>query len=183
MVIGVKRGLSNRVGTRTQYLTLAVASVAAASLLAALTMRGTPAWAIACAWFAFGSFALLLPLGTSRRLHLATPDFEDDEVDAPPANLVQQYTRQRDDAGGESLHAIAEAEIPAGERLAVLHLAFCPPLATAPQLTAHAIDADDAEVKITTAETYGVRLEVRLSATASQPRRVLVEVLGRAVSL
>jgi hypothetical protein len=60
----------------------------------------------------------------------------------------------------------------------VLHLAFCPPLEGAPQLTAHALDADDAEVRITTAESYGLRLEVRLSKNVMQPRRVLVEVLG-----
>ena len=190
MVIGIQRGLSNRICTdteysvlSTQYLALAVASVAAAGLLGALTMCGTPAWGIGCAWFAFVSFALLLPLGTVRRLHLATPDVEDAAVDAPPADLVQQLTRQRDESGGETLHALAQAEVPAGDRVAVLHLAFCPPLEAAPQLTAHALDAEDAEVKITTAESYGVRLEVRLPKSAAHPRRLLVEVLGRAASL
>ena len=185
MVVGIQRGLMGRTSASTeysvlstQYLTWVVASAAAAVMLAALTMRGTPAWGIACAWFAFVSFALLMPHRISRRLNLTPPDIEEADLDAPPANLVQQLTRQRDKTGGETLHALAEAAIPAGDRVAVLHLAFCPPLASVPQLTAHAIDADDAEVKITTAESYGARLEVRLPKTAAQPRWVLIEVFG-----
>jgi hypothetical protein len=94
-----------------------------------------------------------------------------------PAGLVQQLTRVREDAG-ESLHALALAEIPAGDNFAVIHLAFCPPLGGAPALTAHAFENDDATVKITQAETFGTRIEVRLPRASAEPRSVLVEVLG-----
>lgn len=191
MVIGIQRGLprdihmSTEYSVRsTQYLILVAATALVASiLLAALTSPRTSAWATALSWFVVAAAALLGPLQTRRALTKPAESAREPEVDAPPANLVQQLTRQRDEAGGETIHALAEAEIPAGDRIAVVHLAFCPPLEATPQLTAHAIDAEDAEVKITTAETYGVRLEVRLSKVVSQPRRVLVEVLGRAASL
>jgi hypothetical protein len=48
-----------------------------------------------------------------------------------------------------------------------------------PDLTAHTIDADDADVRITTAQTYGMRMEVRAGAKADRSRLVLVEVVGR----
>lgn len=109
------------------------------------------------------------------------PPIEQSEVAEPseevPAGLVQQLTRVREDAG-ESLHALALAEIPAGDNFAVIHLAFCPPLDCAPALTAHPVDNDDATVKITQAETFGTRIEVRLPRASAEPRSVLVEVLG-----
>ena len=44
-----------------------------------------------------------------------------------PDGLIQQMTRLRDGAG-ESIHALVQAEIPAQDNQAVIHLAFCPPL-------------------------------------------------------
>ena len=184
VVIGIQRGLHTRTEylvLSTQYLVLAVVTaLVPATLLAALTLPGTSAWAAALSWFVVVGAALLGPLRIRRPVSRPADLAHAPDLDAPPENLVQQLTRQRDESGGETLHAMAEAEIPAGDRVAVLHLAFCPPLETAPQLTAHALDAEDAEVKITTAESYGVRLEVRLPKPAARPRRVLVEVLGRA---
>jgi hypothetical protein len=108
-----------------------------------------------------------------------SPSSDDEPTDAVPANVTQQLTRVREADGNESLHGLVRAEIAAGDRIAAVHLAFCPPLDGAPELTAHAIDADDAEVRITAAHSYGTRLEVRLNAVAAVERVVLVEVLGR----
>lgn len=68
------------------------------------------------------------------------------------------------------------------DRLAIIHLAFCPPLAERPELTAHALDMDEADVRITQAETFGARLEVRLPAVAQAERSFLIEVLGSAAT-
>jgi hypothetical protein len=59
-----------------------------------------------------------------------------------------------------------------------VHIAFCPPLAARPALTAHAMDEQEAEVKLTKAETFGMRIDVRLPRVKDQARCVLVEVIG-----
>ncbi|HEX5105828.1 MAG TPA: hypothetical protein VFV87_18550 [Pirellulaceae bacterium] len=164
-----------------------VPSLAATVFLASLTSREAPAWAVAIAWFLLVASEGTSWLVLSRRRSAArarsrweteqTPVAEPDE--SIPANIVQQLTRTRE-GEGEALHALVRARIPAGDTQAVVHLAFCPPLASPPELTAHAIDADDIAVRITTAETYGLRLEVRSAAKASADKSVLVEVIGRA---
>jgi hypothetical protein len=170
----------------TQYFVLGTAAIAAAMLLASLTFADSAPSAVLVAWFVLAiaaAAAWRLALRPAQRWARprAVPQHstaESEPAEAIPANMTQQLTRVREADGSESLHALARAEVPAGDRLAVVHLALCPPLDCPPELTAHAIDADNAEVRITTAETYGVRLEVRLPRPAPQPRQVLVEVLG-----
>ena len=174
------------------YLLFALPGLAVAALLAALTMPGTAAWAIAVAWFiligaeglswlvAFRP-ELLRGVRTRRRAanQLATPESTAETDSELPAGLVQQLSRIRE-GGRESIHAVLLAEIVPGDRQAALHVAFCPPLEEKPELTAHALDTDDAEVRITQAETFGARIEVRLQAIVSDKRIVLVELLGSA---
>jgi hypothetical protein len=97
-----------------------------------------------------------------------------------PAGLLQRVTRIRE-ADRESIHALIQAEIPAGDRLVVIHMAFCPPLTARPELTAHALDSDEAEIRMTQAETFGARIEVRLPRDERESRGVLIEVIGSAV--
>jgi hypothetical protein len=159
-----------------------------------MTLPGTPAWAVFSAWFGLvaaeaGTWCLAGRL-CSKGSHAAPPgpavaqkrpaaDAEETADAEIPVGLVQQITRIRRD-GAETVHIVIQAEVPRGERLAVIHLAFCPPLDVSPELEAHAIDADDAEVRIALAETFGARLEVRLPHAATTVRQVLVEVLGSA---
>jgi len=182
------------IGARTSFWTFVVPGLAAILSLAAFTLRGTPALAIAIAWFlviageGVSWLATLRPellRPQRRRQHVAASRAvaEDEIVDEPeaelPAGLVQQLTRVRED-DRESIHALLLAEIPPGDSLAAIHVAFCPPLEATPELTAHALDTDDAEVRITQAETFGSRIEVRVREVASEQRSVLVEVLGSA---
>ena len=103
------------------------------------------------------------------------------EISEPevPVGLIQQVTRVVED-GRESIHALSKAEIAADDRLAVVHIAFCPPLTDPPELSAHALDCDDAEIRITQAESFGARIEVRLATISQTPRSLLIEVLGSA---
>jgi hypothetical protein len=190
-VIGVAVAAGKRLALRTeysvlstQYLVLGTAALAAMVLLAALMFPDSPPWAVLIAWFMLAiaaAAAWRLAVRRTKPANLIRPTLaaEVEPAEAIPGNLSQQLTRVRAADGSESLHALARADVPAGDRLAVVHLALCPPLEGPPELTAHAIDADDADVRITAAETYGVRLEVRLLQTAREPRQVLVEVLGR----
>jgi len=91
--------------------------------------------------------------------------------------LVQQLTRVVED-GRESIHALVNAEVTAHDRLAVIHVAVCPPLAERPELSAHALDCDEAEIRLTQVEPFGARLEVRLPFVSDAARSVVVEILG-----
>lgn len=168
-------------------LSLIIPGVVAFAILASLTIRGTPAWGLTLAWLLFISAESIQwlhhyrpDLVNARWLTalkpVAAPAAEGEPLEVPPG-LVQQLTRTLE-ANQESIHALVRADIAASDRFAAVHLSFCPPLAAQPQLSAHAIDADDAEVRITQAETFGARLEVRLPAANQAPRTVMVEVLG-----
>jgi hypothetical protein len=166
---------------------LIIPGIAAFAMLASLTLRGTPAWGLFFSWLLLIS-AESIPwllyyrpgLINVRWLQVLRPTIAPPIESAHnkiPRGLVQQFTRIRD-GDRESIHALVKADVAAHDHLAVVHLSFCPPLAAPPQLSAYALNADDAEVRITQAETFGTRLEVRLPAAKETPRALLVEVLG-----
>jgi hypothetical protein len=105
----------------------------------------------------------------------------EDDSDLVPPNLMQQVTRLSEEEG-ERVHALAKVAIEAGDCLGVLHLAFGPPLASHPKLTACVVDEPQASVRVTDAEIFGARVEVRLPQPALQSRAVWVEVQGLAPS-
>lgn len=166
--------------------------ISAVLLLAALTLPGTPTWGIAIAWLvlivgeAMSWLVYLQPQRGGDRLALTSPrsaaDVSDtiDEPDMPPG-LVQRLTRIREN-DRESLHALLQCEVAAQDQMAVVHLAFCPPLAARPKLTAHALDSGDVQVRITQVESFGARIEVRLPQVEPLPRKIVVEVLGSVTS-
>jgi hypothetical protein len=193
----------------TQYsVAYVLPSVLALLTLISLTIPGTPLLALMLAWlivlageaaqlhFHFRpSWASTLsppplpappapippPLPSEIETELAEAEFTETETAEAeiPAGLLQQVTRVLED-DRESIHALVQANIAANDRLAIVHLSFCPPLANRPELTAHALDMDDADVRITQAETFGVRLEIRLPKVASAERSFLIELLGSA---
>lgn len=169
---------------RKEFVICLAITVITISILAAVTLKGTPAVAVVPAWFlvAASEAASWLPAFRGHfavaRSAVARSAVRADEAELElPANLVQQVTRVQDDAGGESVHAVLRAVVPAGDRQGAIHVAFCPPLVRVPQLTAHALDGE-ADVRITQAESFGARLEVKLPASAAADQAVLVEVIG-----
>ena len=104
-----------------------------------------------------------------------------EEVAEPeiPQGLVQQMMRVVED-GCESIHGLVKADVAANDRLAIIHIAFCPPLGERPELSAHALDCDDAEIRLTQVESFGARLEARLPAVSDAPRSLIIEILGSA---
>jgi len=182
-------------GLQLVAILFAIPGVTSFLLLAALSIRGTSigatlAWLLLLAaetgtWLLYyGKLPRLRPLGTPVQLaanHLPPLADESESVAEAeiPAGLIQQITRVRE-GDHESLHAFIQAQIPPGDRLAILHIAFCPPLQSPPELTAHALEAADVEVKITQAETFGARIEVRLAQPTRETKEILIEVLGQA---
>jgi len=186
------RHLSGPQQRRLSQIFFLLPGLMAAALLASLTLRGTPVVGIIIAWLfviageaAQGVFQFRPELWRHwitqpAALSAATLNAAAEEAEIP-AGLVQQVTRVRE-GERESLHALVRADIAGGDRLAVLHLSFCPPLAEAPELTAHAVDAENVEVRVTQAEMFGARIEVRLPREEAEPRGVMVEVLGTVTS-
>jgi hypothetical protein len=104
-----------------------------------------------------------------------------DEITEPeiPPGLVQQVTRVVED-GRESIHVLVRADVAPNDRLAIIHIAFCPPLCERPELAANALDCQDVEIRLPQVESYGARLEVRWPGTSDQSRNLIVEILGSA---
>jgi hypothetical protein len=162
-------------------------------ILAALSLPGTSPLGLVIAWLIIlgGEVSQRLPLFRSRLTNLSaqhpSPDqlpvgcVPADEITEPeiPPGLIQQVTRVVED-GRESIHGLVKVDVEANDRLAIVHIAFCPPLCDRPELSAHALDCDDAEIRITQAESFGARVEARLPATLDTPRSFIIELLGSA---
>lgn len=103
------------------------------------------------------------------------------EADPLSPNLVQQVTRVLEE-DGERVHVLAKVAIEAGDCIGVLHLALSPPLDSPPDLAACVVDEPGATVRVTDAESYGARVEVRLLQPVSQRRAVWLEIHGVAPS-
>jgi len=101
---------------------------------------------------------------------------------APPANgdatteqVLQRLTRVRTVDGHEAISGTLLAEFAPGERNATLHVAFCPPFETLPNLEAQIADDSEASVKVTQVLHNGAQLEVRLPEPADETIAVEVE--------
>lgn len=99
-----------------------------------------------------------------------------------PPNVVLQMTRVRDEHRHETLFGVLRCAFAAGERNQNLHLSFCPPLGTVPELSFEQIDGPPATIKAAQVESFGARLEVRLDAPQDGSADVLLEFSCREVS-
>lgn len=109
----------------------------------------------------------------------ARRDQADEVLTEVPPNLVQQMTRLIEE-GNEQILILARVVLAPNDRVGVLHVAFCPPLAQPPELTACVLDTSSAEVRITQVETFGARVEVRLPQPAPQEQVLWLEIHGTA---
>jgi len=101
-----------------------------------------------------------------------------ESAEAPPgdASLVQKLDRRKTEDGQESVEGWLRAAIPAGSRLATLHVAICPPFERLPECYAEQVDGPPAQVKIAQVLHQGVRLELKLERAVDQDSLVTVEV-------
>jgi hypothetical protein len=88
--------------------------------------------------------------------------------------VSQQIVRRRDEAG-EVITGWVRVEFAQVQRVAAAHIAICPPLERNPTCEAEQQDGPSAEVKLTQAMPYGVRLEVKLEEPAEEATSVIVE--------
>ena len=112
----------------------------------------------------------------------ALPGAISDSLTAPlwPAKgVTQQLTRSTTAQGGDLLCGALRLDLAAGQRTGNLHVAFCPPFAGTPEITAAQVDGPEARIKIAQLLPYGVRMDVKLIAPSDEPTGVLVQFTAR----
>ncbi|MCC9605850.1 hypothetical protein LOC68_20865 [Blastopirellula sp. JC732] len=110
--------------------------------------------------------------------------FDDSEVPAPhfvAGNVSQQLTRARE-ATTEVVYGYLRADFAVGERHQTLHVAFCPPLASAPEMEICQVEGPEVSVKTTLVEAHGARVELRRSGGLDEAVSVVLELHAAAES-
>lgn len=166
-------------------------------LLCVLSLPGTKSWGLMLTWLAFFTSeaawwwaaysANKEPTGRpipSQTL-VAEPAAELRVGSGPeilPSDVFQQITRYRD-GEQERIAVLLRPAFAIGQRVAVAHISFCPPLGGIPDLAAEATEGPDATVTITNVQTFGLRLEIRLEEPADERCDVMVELAGPVVNV
>ena len=94
-------------------------------------------------------------------------------------DIVQQLYRLRDEQGREVIYGTVRADFVAGQRMAVAHVGFCPPLPYLPEIEAEALPGHPAKIKVVQAMAHGTRLDVRLSSPAASDCQVWIDLAAR----
>ncbi len=110
-------------------------------------------------------------------------NFDDDLQNSSPLQnqvdnteqILQQLYRVRDEQGQEIVYGTVRADFETGQRTAVVHVGFCPPLAHIPEIEAESLPGSPCRIKIVQALAHGTRMDVRLPAPAETDRYVLID--------
>jgi hypothetical protein len=160
----------------------------------ALSLPGTNAWGLGGFWLLIAAFeiwawrpradvvvrASRLHLGVmalASRLHIKQPRRPHHIL--PAKGVTQQLTRSTTAEGGDVLSGWLRLDLAPSQRTGNLHVAFCPPFAGTPELTAVQLDGPEARIKIAQLLPYGARLDVKLIALNKEPAGVLVQFTAR----
>jgi len=92
--------------------------------------------------------------------------------------VLQQLARSRSADGVETIRGELVAEFAPGDRIAILHVAFCPPFERLPTVEAQRTFGPACELKIAQILHQGARLEVRLSRASTSARRATIELVA-----
>lgn len=92
--------------------------------------------------------------------------------------MLQQLTRSRGAGGSEIIRGTLLAEFAPGERITVLHVAFCPPFEQLPAVEARRVAGPACEVKVAQILHQGARLEVRLAHASTAAERATIELVA-----
>ncbi len=93
--------------------------------------------------------------------------------------FLQQQVRRQTAAGGESIRGTVVVSFRTGDRLAVAHVGFCPPLQETPAVRlSTAYDEPDAVVTPGEILPWGIRVECRLDEAAEEPFDIPVDFIA-----
>ncbi len=101
-------------------------------------------------------------------------------ADHPAGDVIQQITRRRAVDGREALSGWIRVPLAAGQRSASVHVAFCPPLPHAPQMTVQQCEGPPARIRAVQVLPYGTRLDVKLVQPSPAPVDLLLEFTAQA---
>jgi hypothetical protein len=96
--------------------------------------------------------------------------------------IVQHLYRVRDGDGREVVYGTLRADFHPGQRTAVLHVGFCPPLEYLPEIEAAALPDSVARLKVVQSLAHGARLDVRLPETPVQDCHVWIDMAATPVA-
>lgn len=127
------------------------------------------------------------PLPTPLPVVSSEPTFEpiateeepiaDDEQEVADESTTQWMTRRKE-ADGESIEGTVRVEFASGQREAVLHVTFCPPLSAVPEVEFECVDGEDWQIKPEAALPYGLRIQVRRSTAVTPEQTGLIAYLA-----
>lgn len=85
------------------------------------------------------------------------------------SSLRQWLTRTQSVEGGETVEGGLKVSFARGQRQQVLHVSFCPPLPSIPEVECELLDEAPVEVRVAAAHPYGLRIEARREADSNDP--------------
>ncbi len=94
---------------------------------------------------------------------------------AASADVVQQQTRSRAADGTEVLCGWLRVPLAAGQRIASVHVAFCPPFPRTPEVAVQQREGPAARIKAVQLLPHGARFDVRLAEPGESAGAVLLE--------
>lgn len=97
-----------------------------------------------------------------------------EEAEWQSSSLTQRLTYERTDAGGLAIEGWLRADFQPQQRIAAVHVAFCPPLTGSPHVEAEPLDGPDCTVRPTLVLPWGVRWEIKLDVAATEPQYVIL---------
>ena len=109
--------------------------------------------------------------GADRR-ELAAPANAESNGSTPAAAVSQWLRRETLPGGAEQIEGTNRLSFAAGQKHAVVHLAFTPPLSGVPTIECEPLDSAEVELKVAAAYPYGARIEARREGSLDQPADV-----------
>jgi hypothetical protein len=120
------------------------------------------------AWRPFGQRVKIVRVGE-----------EGDSRNELPPDVLQSFSRRRTSSGGELIFGAIRATFSAGQRAGNYHVAFCPPLETAPEVTCEQKQGPPARIKVAQVFPHGARLELRLDEVAEGATEIVLQLAAR----
>lgn len=96
--------------------------------------------------------------------------------DVTQEHVTQQVTRVLEPDGTERVVGWMRVSFEPGQRLASVHLAFCPPFARTPEASLERLDGPQVRIKRVQVFSFGARFDLKLDSPAEQRSDVLLHV-------
>ncbi|MCS5632063.1 MAG: hypothetical protein NZ744_14600 [Pirellulaceae bacterium] len=102
----------------------------------------------------------------------------DDTIETATTLLThaqQSWTRFSDESG-ESITAIERVLFESGQRHQTIHFSFVPSLIAIPEITTHIVEGPPASIRLDEIQTFGARLELKLSQKYEEPVELIIQI-------